>query len=253
MATNVVPPTRSKSRLEVLPVEVIQPVMCAVADAQSPKSMVLSSFTLYDAYINAESLIAKQVITNEVGHDVLPEAVAALESSRESHSQTNNPLAFNTIAENHLNLDSHRRTLHGRTSRSSFDVMVLYQSIKYADLRDYACIECIEPILGRGLADLHSIALAETSEDRYQQLDLRGQGISRTENFVFHALNANNTDYDQYYVEYPTEAMLASRRAPFFLDLDIGIYDAWFWAHEEQDHGVMVNNWEMVTFLNGVT
>ncbi len=71
-----------KSALEVLPVEAKQDIMSTLPDVWSLKSIALTSSSLYHAFTDAEVLITSQVLLNEVEFDVLPEAAAALESSR---------------------------------------------------------------------------------------------------------------------------------------------------------------------------
>jgi hypothetical protein len=71
-----------KSALEVLPIEVKQAIMSTLPDVWSLKSIALTSSPLYRAFTGAEVLITSRVLLNEVELDVLPEAAAALESSR---------------------------------------------------------------------------------------------------------------------------------------------------------------------------
>ena len=71
-----------KSALEVLPIEVKQAIMSTLPDVWSLKSIALTSSPLYRAFTGAEVVITSRVLLNEVELDVLPEAAAALESSR---------------------------------------------------------------------------------------------------------------------------------------------------------------------------
>jgi hypothetical protein len=75
-------PKRTKSAFEILPVEARQGIMCAITTVDSLRSMALACSSFFHAFQDAEVLITTQVLLNEVGLDVLPEAVAVLESSR---------------------------------------------------------------------------------------------------------------------------------------------------------------------------
>ena len=72
----------SKVRLESLPSEIIQHLLCFIPDVTSLWSTILTCSSLYNAFINAEALITSHVVKNFIDVDVLPEAVAALKSSR---------------------------------------------------------------------------------------------------------------------------------------------------------------------------
>jgi hypothetical protein len=74
--------TKPKSALEALPIEVKQAIMSTLPDVRSLRSIALTSSSLYHTFRNAEGLITSKVLLNEVEFDVLPEAAAALESSR---------------------------------------------------------------------------------------------------------------------------------------------------------------------------
>ena len=56
--------------------------MRALPDVESLKWLVLACSSFYHAFRDAESLITVRVLLNEVPLDVLPEAVAVLESTR---------------------------------------------------------------------------------------------------------------------------------------------------------------------------
>jgi hypothetical protein len=75
-------PKPTKSALEMLPVEARQAIMCAITTIESLRSMALACSSSFHAFKDAELLITTQVLLKEVGLDVLPEAIAALESSR---------------------------------------------------------------------------------------------------------------------------------------------------------------------------
>ncbi len=70
------------SIIEKFPVELRQGLLAALSDVSSLRSAVLSCSSLYHAFLGAEELITTQVVENQLGSDVLPEAVAALKSSR---------------------------------------------------------------------------------------------------------------------------------------------------------------------------
>lgn len=65
-----------------LPTELKQCLLSAVQDISTLQSIALSCSSYYHAFKNAESLITAHVIHNQVHVDVLPEAMAAFESSR---------------------------------------------------------------------------------------------------------------------------------------------------------------------------
>jgi hypothetical protein len=68
--------------MEKLPTEVQQVIMSASTDACSLRSLVLSCSTLYCSFKEADSLIISQVLHNEIGSSVLPEAALTLRSPR---------------------------------------------------------------------------------------------------------------------------------------------------------------------------
>ncbi|TVY73585.1 hypothetical protein LSUE1_G006855 [Lachnellula suecica] len=71
----------TQSRMERLPVETQQAIMLALPDAESLKSLALSCRSLFGAFKDAELLVTRQVVLNEIASGVLPEAVAVLEAS----------------------------------------------------------------------------------------------------------------------------------------------------------------------------
>ena len=71
-----------KSALELMPVELRQQLLRSLPDLMSLRSTVLTCSSFYQTFTNAEVFITTSVITNQVHSDVLPEAVAAVESSR---------------------------------------------------------------------------------------------------------------------------------------------------------------------------
>ena len=70
-----------KSALECMPVELMQQLLGFLPDLMSLKSTVLTCSSIHKAFISAEHLITTSVLKNQVDPEVLPEAVAALESS----------------------------------------------------------------------------------------------------------------------------------------------------------------------------
>jgi hypothetical protein len=90
----------SRSPLEQLPLEAKQAILSALTDLTTLKATALTCSSLYSAFKNAEELIITQVLLNEVGIDVLPEAIIAHasktgakpEAFTSEHLQTRNPL-----------------------------------------------------------------------------------------------------------------------------------------------------------------
>jgi hypothetical protein len=68
--------------MERLPLILKQEVMCALHDAPSLRSTALCCSAFYNAFVSAEGLITANVIRNQIKGDLMPEAAAALESSR---------------------------------------------------------------------------------------------------------------------------------------------------------------------------
>ncbi|KAF7956477.1 hypothetical protein EAE96_003817 [Botrytis aclada] len=73
----------SKSRLELLPVETIQAIQCLIENVPDLSSIILTCKTAYNAFVSADRLILKQILTNEIGFEVLPEAVLTALISRQ--------------------------------------------------------------------------------------------------------------------------------------------------------------------------
>jgi hypothetical protein len=69
------------SPIEGLPVELVQMILSAVPDVTSLRAGALSCPLLYHAFLEKESAITAQVLLNQVDVSVLPEAMAASESS----------------------------------------------------------------------------------------------------------------------------------------------------------------------------
>ncbi|KAM3065460.1 hypothetical protein ACMFMG_011652 [Clarireedia jacksonii] len=72
-----------KSRLELLPVEAIQAIQCLIDNVPDLASIILTCKAIYNAFVSADQLILKQVLTNEIGSEVLPEALLAALISRQ--------------------------------------------------------------------------------------------------------------------------------------------------------------------------
>jgi hypothetical protein len=68
--------------IQRLPTELKQCLLSAMSDIPTLRSMALSCSSYCYAFSNAETLITAQVMRNQMDVDVLPEAVAAFESSR---------------------------------------------------------------------------------------------------------------------------------------------------------------------------
>ena len=75
----------SKSILEQLPVEVLQALLASVDQATDLPNLVLSCSKLYYAFKDAELIIVQRVIVNELGPELLPEAIARLECASIEH------------------------------------------------------------------------------------------------------------------------------------------------------------------------
>lgn len=69
------------SRIEGLPLELVQIVLSALPDVSSLQAAVLSCPLFYRSFMRAERAIVTQVLSNQVDISVLPEAIAASESS----------------------------------------------------------------------------------------------------------------------------------------------------------------------------
>ena len=70
-----------KSALERMPVEIRQQLLGLLPDLMSLRSAILTCSSFHQAFISAEVLLTTSVLKNQVDLEVLPEAVAALESS----------------------------------------------------------------------------------------------------------------------------------------------------------------------------
>lgn len=71
-----------KTFLGLLPIEVKLVIMSALPDVWSLTSTALTCSSLYRILADNEALLTSKVLLNETNFDILPEAVAALESSR---------------------------------------------------------------------------------------------------------------------------------------------------------------------------
>lgn len=69
------------SPIERLPVELVLEILEAVPDPASLRAVVLSCPLFYNLFSKQESNITEQVLLNQIDIDVLPEAIAAVESS----------------------------------------------------------------------------------------------------------------------------------------------------------------------------
>jgi hypothetical protein len=66
--------------LQRLPMELKQMILSALSDLSTLKSTVLTCSSFYSAFTIAEVSITTQVLTNQLGIDMLPEVAATLES-----------------------------------------------------------------------------------------------------------------------------------------------------------------------------
>ncbi|KAK7967580.1 uncharacterized protein PG986_001857 [Apiospora aurea] len=86
------------STLEGLPVELVRLVLAGLPDVASLRATVLSCPIFYGAFQEAEAAIVKQVLLNQMDASVLPEAMAAAESTRLRLHPDAEPLAEMTVA-----------------------------------------------------------------------------------------------------------------------------------------------------------
>ena len=69
-----------KSKFELLPVELVLTILGSVADIRSLTSTALSCSTIYQILIEGQFQVVPQVLFREIDTEVLPEAIAVLES-----------------------------------------------------------------------------------------------------------------------------------------------------------------------------
>ncbi|KAK8065480.1 hypothetical protein PG997_012227 [Apiospora hydei] len=86
------------STLEGLPVELVRLVLAGLPDVASLQATVLSCPLFYGAFQEAEAAIATQVLLNQMDASVLPEAMAAAESTRLRLHPDAEPLAEMAVA-----------------------------------------------------------------------------------------------------------------------------------------------------------
>ncbi|KAM0167930.1 hypothetical protein ACHAPF_011502 [Botrytis cinerea] len=75
---------KPKSRLELLPVESIQAIQCLIKNVPDLSSIILTCKAMHNAFVSADQPILKQVFTNEIGSEVLPEAFLTALISRQT-------------------------------------------------------------------------------------------------------------------------------------------------------------------------
>ncbi|PVH81024.1 hypothetical protein DL98DRAFT_514932 [Cadophora sp. DSE1049] len=75
-------PITSKSPIELLPIETQQAILSSLTSIASLKQCALACPILYISYKAAEGMIITQILYNQIGIKVLPEAVLALSSSQ---------------------------------------------------------------------------------------------------------------------------------------------------------------------------
>ena len=68
--------------IKSLPVELIQLILGALPDAVTLRALVLSHSSFYRAFITGKDFITFKVLLNQIVPNLLPDAVAVLESSR---------------------------------------------------------------------------------------------------------------------------------------------------------------------------
>ncbi|RFU35659.1 hypothetical protein B7463_g715, partial [Scytalidium lignicola] len=219
----------------MLPLEAKQAIMAALPDVGSLRSMALTCSSFYDAFIAAETLITSQVLLNEVGHDVLPEAIAALESS---HLMPWTRQRVQYFVFQHL----HIRRPPSQGWALSDALLITFNDIAEHDIEwGHFCVEYgyiidsefMQHVLSRGLASLHQIILADTYEARHKLLH---SGLPPYhEEFLYEGLKAANDPDDRVFLcDYTQDDELAHIKSPFIQDSDTGPSDAWRWAHQNQ-------------------
>jgi hypothetical protein len=74
----------TQSPLQRLPMELKQMILSTLSDVSALKSTALTCSSFYSAFTSAEASITTHVLTNQLGIDILPEAIATLESQATS-------------------------------------------------------------------------------------------------------------------------------------------------------------------------
>lgn len=85
-----------------LPVELLQLIFSNLPSRKDIKVLALTSKALYLAFVDAEKLIAHQVLRNEIPPDNLPEAIAVLRSLQLRRSPDFSPAAIEPLLDKHF-------------------------------------------------------------------------------------------------------------------------------------------------------
>ncbi|KAF5532687.1 zinc finger domain-containing protein [Fusarium phyllophilum] len=238
------------SPVERLPVEITQKVLSTITDLLSLRCAALSCPAFFYAFNNAENAITTCVLSMQVGFDVLPEAIAASESSQlPSHTEDK----IQEFVANHLR---ERRSppvswtlasalpigkFHNCVSAFAPFDDVAEHDITWGELRvEYGVgidSPYIQHLLSLGLKKLHQIIAAETYEARYKLLNDRRFSRPRIRSdFLYDALdNVNEPDDDTPLLsDFTPEDERSHIRPPFFDDPDPGPAEIWRWAYQDE-------------------
>lgn len=113
------------SPIERLPVELKLQLLPFLTDVQSLRSTILTCPSLYNAFMQYESLITTRVLRRQMPHEVLPEAIAAWKSSRVQPA--NREIVHDFVEE------------HFRVRRSRPKPLSLFEAIGVVKL--HSCVE----------------------------------------------------------------------------------------------------------------
>ena len=119
-----------------LPTEVKQTILCHLPDLHALKAAILSHSNLYSAFLDRKESIAFQVLSNFIPHELLPDAMLALDASFiEGWTWSNRAMTQDWTREKVLSiLDQHRNRDYKISKSISLDdicsMQRLYQVIK---------------------------------------------------------------------------------------------------------------------------
>ena len=119
-----------------LPTEVKQTILCHLPDLHALKAAILSHSSLYSAFVDRKESIAFQVLSNFIPHELLPDAMLALDASFiEGWTWSNRAMTQDWTREKVLSiLDQHRNRDYKISKSISLDdicsMQRLYQVIK---------------------------------------------------------------------------------------------------------------------------
>ena len=177
--------------LSTLPVELVIAILGSSRDIQSLSATVLSCGHIYRIFLEAQHQVISKVLFREVDVEVIPEAIAAFESSRLRTAWTRaSLLEFIT-----RNLDERKILERSWHFTDAFVVTRLHQKIKQL-ARDFAL---------------------QAKQSRYKPDDARGSAISRLELSRYERAFYRFELYCNLYHDLKTPLMsLEERRTTFF-------------------------------------